>query len=256
MRAGGDMNINKYIELLRFYLVEKIGEISESFKTTIYDEVDNIISSIISAIFAVFISDAAIQLHGFWGVVLRTVLVVVIWFLLKYILLKALTRFGRTTLELEKSRKKQLEEEQIKNWVDQFDHIACDGMLLSRDYLRQYSANQNLKDSEKEFCVIEAFYYYKKSLTITARIVSHAESCVNGVNKDNGIAKYRLRNIYISLCEICNELLQILKKSQCADDFLNEFCLAHDSLNDIRAYFGEEKVVITMEKIKTKESDL
>lgn len=54
------MNIEKYLELLRFYLTEKISEINDTLKNNIDDEVNNIISSILSAIFAVFITSETI----------------------------------------------------------------------------------------------------------------------------------------------------------------------------------------------------
>ena len=64
MKVGGEMNISKYIELLRFYLTDKISEVNNSLNNTLLDELLDIVSNILAAIFSVFISTEFIEVNG------------------------------------------------------------------------------------------------------------------------------------------------------------------------------------------------
>lgn len=216
------MNMSKYLELLRFYLTEKIGEIDNSLKRTITDEVRNIISSLLSALLSLFISTESIKFGGIGGVILKITVVILLYFFLYFIISK-LFRKIRNANHIKKSDKKELSPYETKNYVDKFDHITCDGILLARDFLSRYDEN-NLGSNEKEFCLIEAFYYYKKAINITDLIITHASSCVNNANNNNGIAPYRLINVYKSLYEIHIKIKNLLdiSKIEKKEDFQSD----------------------------------
>lgn len=212
------MNIDKYIELLRFYLTEKISEINDTLKTNIDDEVNNILSSILSAIFAVFITSEAVTADGIWATIVKVVLVIAVWYILKFQIWDKHRSRKKMDDETETSDTKNLTPAQVKSKVDKFDHIACDGVLLSWDFLDKYSNKSPVRQSEKEFYLIEAFYYYKKALLITWEVVYYAECCVNNSNVNTGVAKYRLENIYNSLLAISTEIEAQPKSAEFSDE--------------------------------------
>ena len=89
------MNIEKYIELLRFYLTEKIDEVNRSVQKTIQDEIADLLSSIISSILAIYISTQFIEKNGLGWAVLK-VFVLIIVYLLLYFLTKWIIRKYKT----------------------------------------------------------------------------------------------------------------------------------------------------------------
>lgn len=226
------MNIEKYLELLRFYLTEKISEINDTLKNNIDDEVNNIISSILSAIFAVFITSETITANGVIATIVKVILVIAIWYTVKYIIWDKYRIRKKIDKETKVSDYKVLTSTKIKSLVDKFDHIACDGVLLSWDFLDKYANKSPVRETEKEFYLIEAFYYFKKALLITSEVVYYAECCVNNDNVCTGVAIYRLQNIYNSLLAINEEIKGYPK----ADEFSGELEQVKHYLEGIKTF--------------------
>lgn len=226
------MNIEKYLELLRFYLTEKISEINDTLKNNIDDEVNNIISSILSAIFAVFITSETITENGVIATIVKVISVIAIWYTVKYIIWDKYRIRKKIDKETKVSDDKVLTSTKIKSLVDKFDHIACDGVLLSWDFLDKYANKSPVRETEKEFYLIEAFYYFKKALLITSEVVYYAECCVNNDNVCTGVAIYRLQNIYNSLLAINGEIKGYPK----ADEFSGELEQVKHYLEGIKTF--------------------
>lgn len=229
MKVGGEMNISKYIELLRFYLTDRISEVNNSLNNTLLDELLDIVSNILAAIFSVFISTEFIEVNGWKGVVIKIATVVAGYFGLRWLFSKLL-RYGKSSKEISESDNRTLSPSEVKNYIDKFDHVACDGILLSWDFWDKYELTPTEKTSQKNFYLIESFYYYKKSLDIVALIVDHANLCMNNPNNISGISLYRLINVYESLSKISCKMDGV--KSKLSDEeFKNkdEFIFEIDS---------------------------
>ena len=119
------MNIEKYLELLRFYLTEKISEINDTLKNNIDDEVNNIISSILSAIFAVFITSETITANGVIATIVKVISVIAIWYTVKYIIWDKYRIRKIIDKETKVSDDKVLTSTKIKSLVDKFDHVMA-----------------------------------------------------------------------------------------------------------------------------------
>ncbi len=233
------MNISKYIELLRFYITDKIGQINESVQDSIGSEIEEILSSLLSAVFSLYISSELILLNGFWGIVLKIVIIVILYFLLKY-LIKKLRRYRKSSKEETDADDGKITRTDAKSLVDKFDHIACDGILLSRDYFQKYDDIKVGKaDNERLFYLFEAFYYYKKALQIAALVVQYPESCFNNANNLNGISMYRFVNVYNSLKEIeevLNESIKSEKQIEYHSELSKEMIDTQEKLNTLKSY--------------------
>lgn len=234
------MNISKYLELLRFYVTEKIGEVEASLKNTVSSEVRNIISSLLSALFSLFISNEFIQTNGIGNVILKTITVVILFVVFNFLISKVL-RYIKSYRETKKADNKDLSYIEIKSYIDKFDHIACDGVLLARDFLNK-SKDNSLTTNERQFSLIEAFYYYKKSLEATLLVVNHSTLCVNNPNNNKGISLYRLINIYHLLEELQKDISNNINDCEIAhlDELKNEYNQYSDKLNIIKGFISSD----------------
>ena len=239
-KGGGDVNISKYLELLRFYVTEKIGEVDASLKNTVSSEVRSIISSLLSALFSLFISIEFIQTNGIGGVILKIVTVIILFVVFNFLISKLL-RYIKSYRETKQADNKDLSSVEIKSYVDKFDHIACDGVLLARDFLNK-SKDNSLTTNERQFSLIEAFYYYKKSLDATLLIVNHSTLCVNNPNNNKGISLYRLINIFYLLEELNKDISDNIKVCKIAQlqELENEFNQYSDKLNIIKNFIQSD----------------
>lgn len=232
------MNTDKYLELLRFYLTDKISEISDSLKQDIEQQIDTIISTIVAAILSVYISSDFISANGICAVGLKLISVVVLWAFLSWII-KKIFQYRKSSKALNECEKHKLPQEKVKRLVDMFDHITCDGVLLAWDFLKKYDSAGEMNTSEKEFYLIEAFYYYRKALQIGSRVVAFSEQCVNDVSVDSGVAKYRLKNICEALTDISLQIQNRMNAGNYTGEFEFEFSQANEDLRKIQVFLNE-----------------
>jgi len=207
------VNINKYIELLRFYVTDKIGQINQSVQDSLSNEIEEILSSILSAIFSLFISTEFIKADGLWGIIFKTVIVILSYCSLKYII-KKFRRYRKSNKEQKAADESNITKNEAKSLVDRFDHIACDGILLSRDYYQKYIDVEESELNEKLFYLFESFYYYKKALQIASLVTKYPKSCFSNANNLNGISMYRFINVFNSLSELKTKLIASIKKQE------------------------------------------
>lgn len=198
------MNIEKYIELLRFYVTEKIDEVNLSIQKNITDMVENIISSIVASVLALLISTECIQLQGI-GWTFLEILILIVVFVVFFFAVKWFIKRTTTEKQIKTINDKQIAPSKAKKIITDFDHIACDSILLAWDFLKKFNSPKTSGDEEM-FCLIEAIYYLKKALLIIKSIVEYKDFCVNNVNKSDGIAPYRIKNASASLVDIYNKI--------------------------------------------------
>lgn len=233
------MNINKYIELLRFYLTEKIDETQQSFQKTIVDEIDDVICTILSSVFALFISTECIEADGVLGVIFKITTIILVYFGTR-LLFKKILRILKTKRELSNSNRLKLTSEEAKNLIEKFDHIACDSILLAWDFIDKKQSISHR--DQKNFCIIEAFYYYKKAVEITCLIINNPNTCINNLENSNGISRYRLNNVYDSLKDINDQIDTELTNVQGIahiNEFKHEFEQSKISLGHIKKFIDE-----------------
>ncbi len=230
------MHTDKYIELLRFYVTNKIDESALSAKISFRKEIANIISSLLSVIFSLFLSDEIITKEGFWWSAFRIILII-IFYLVLYCIIKKIYTYIAIDRSIRRENKKKLPLEEKKFFIDQFDHIACDGILLAKDFYKKYSETETPTD-ERLFYLFESFYYYKKALNIVDLIVSYPEECVNNLKLNNGVAKYRLINVFQSLNSLRTNIKNAIDSETIdeKDELLNELNNSNVSFNKIEDF--------------------
>lgn len=237
------MNINKYIELLRFYVTDKIGQINRSVQDSLSNEIEEILSSILSAIFSLFISTEFIEATGIWGILFKIVTVILSYFLLKFVI-KNFRRYKKSNKEQKAADESSITKDEAKSLVDKFDHIACDGILLSRDYFQKYVDIEDDKMNEKLFYLFESFYYYKKALQIASLVTKYPKCCFSNVDNLNGIAMYRFINVFNSLCELKTKLTKSIEKQNNIEyrfEIQNDMSATIELLDKIEKFIREKQ---------------
>ncbi len=93
----------------------------------------------------------------------------------------------------------------IKELIDDFDHIACDNILISQNFIEAYNLS-NTPPNLKEFYFYEIIYYTKVSLSIIQKLLANKDECINDKNNTNRIHLFRLENSLKMISEIYNFL--------------------------------------------------
>lgn len=81
---------------------------------------------------------------------------------------------------------------QIKEIIDDFDHIACDNNLIVKEYIEKYPSGQD--KSVQTFLFFEILYYSKVSAEKTLSVINYPDSCINTMTKRSGIDLFRIYN--------------------------------------------------------------
>lgn len=216
MLKGFDAN-HKDFELLRFYISKDIKRIEKKIPQGESQIVCCMIASLIDLLIAYFFKDilsnyaANAKMGNLCNVILRmiAIIVLIVMFLL---LSKMIKRF----LEYRK-RKKQISGELLysdaeykQEIIDDFDNIACDGLLICQNYIAKYHKEQ--KDYIKEFYLYEVLHHLTKSLKIFDIIYENSDQFVSDKD-DNLIDSYRAKNFVIFAQEIYVFLEKECKKA-------------------------------------------
>ena len=137
--------------------------------------------------------------------------------------------------------------QEIKEYIDSFDHIACDNILISQNFIEEYK-NGNISDELKEFYFYEIIYYTKVSVSIIQKLIINKDKCINDKNNINRIHLFRLINILVMLKEIC-DFLNVNKDNIKIDKLLKPSLFQEiNYLNDRLDYFNKECEKIKKEK--------
>lgn len=104
-----------------------------------------------------------------------------------------------------KKKEKQPSKQEIKEYIDDFDHIACDNILISQEFIKVYNDNETPAPL-KEFYYYEIAYYTKVSLTIIQKLIVNKNLCINDRENTDRIHLFRLKNALFMIEQICDFL--------------------------------------------------
>lgn len=89
----------------------------------------------------------------------------------------------------------------VKELIDDFDHIACDNILISQNFINAYN-DQTTPILLKEFYFYEVVYYTNVSLSIIQKLMYNKNLCINDKNNTNRIHLFRLENALFMINDI------------------------------------------------------
>lgn len=103
----------------------------------------------------------------------------------------------------------------IKEYIDDFDHIACDNILISQNFIDAFNDTDCSKHL-KEFYFYEIMYYTKVSSTIIQKLFTYKNECINDKCNTTRVHLYRIKNA-LSMLDDINHFLCINKKEIAID---------------------------------------
>lgn len=117
-------------------------------------------------------------------------------FLFVYVVAYCSSRLISTVLETIlynlKHHGSQLTDREIKELVDDFDHIACDNNLIGKLFTKSYIQETDIDIKEYEF--YELHYYVNVSSDITLQVLDNSSTCINTLEKVNTVDLHRIYN--------------------------------------------------------------
>lgn len=199
----------KNIELLRHYLSSQMKNIEGKMSAESNYLIGCIIASLIDILIVLVFDDVLTKV----GIVYKFVALIIL-IILFVIFSKIVTYIcgihGINQLIEGKQRSK---DKNIEKYIDQFDNIACGGVLLANEYIKKYKTETSYI---KEYYLYEILHYLKKSIGIAELICSDTKNYYVRLEKENDIegiekiAEYRI----INFINISGNILEFLKKEQ------------------------------------------
>lgn len=93
---------------------------------------------------------------------------------------------------------------EIKEIIDSFDHIACDNVLVAKEFMQHFDSQSDLELST--FYYFEIIYYAKTAAKKALKILNNSNNCINSKDKTDAIDLFRIKN----LCVILKQILQFI----------------------------------------------
>lgn len=186
---------HKNLELLRFYLSKDINKIDKKIQANNSDTIGYFIASLVD-ILIVLVFDDYLKCVSLWKKILCILGLVALFILVS----KVAIFFSKCIRNRSKESGKELYvDESIQEVIDNFDNIACDGLLICENYIQKY--NQANKPHVKDFYLYEIIHYLKKMSDIFRIIYSRKDLYISSLNKEL-IDVYRVNNFILFSQEI------------------------------------------------------
>lgn len=209
---------HKNIELLRFYISKDISKINKKIKDNDNQLTSSLIASLIDILIVIIFSDDFKNSSRLSKIV--WIVFLVVFFL---IATKVISKIRNAIVNRRKETgKDKYKLEVILERIDEFDNIACDGLLICQNYKSKFSAVS--ETYLKSFYFFEIIHHLKKIVSIFECIRENPELYIDD-NDERKLDTYRVNNFIIFAKEI-NKFVQSQKISlsddkNLADDISN-----------------------------------
>ena len=179
----------KNFELHRHQISTRVDKSLKDYADDGKNNADNISSTIFSACVSLVIAYISEEFttNTFLIFVLFLVAYPVAFLTYKFLLQKCRKAYYNT-----KRHGNKIKKSEIKELLDNFDHIACDNNLVAKKFLEQYEQEDQLELRTFEF--YELLYYAKVSAEKTMSILEHSNSCINTLSNSSRIDLHRIYN--------------------------------------------------------------
>lgn len=107
----------------------------------------------------------------------------------------------RQSYKISRKKFRRADVSKVKEIIDDFDHVACDNILIAKEFIQHFDPTQNLQMAT--FYYFETIYYANVATQKIRIILVEHKSCVNNGDKTDGIDLFRIKNL-------CNLLFEIL----------------------------------------------
>lgn len=197
MAKDFEQNGHKNLELLRFYVSKDISRIEKKIQKNESDLLGYFVGSLVD-LFIVVLFDQGIDSlfsedQSDWVQVILKIAVIAlllcIFFVVSWITTKI--RTWRINRSRESGKREYDKKEEQQRTIDDFDNIACDGLLICENYIHKYSETK--KSYMKDFYKYEIIHHLTKAGDIFDQIYEHQFLYVS-VGDHELLDSYRINN--------------------------------------------------------------
>lgn len=202
MSKDSEQMSHKNIELLRFYISRDIGHIEKKIESKESTWLGLFFASFVDILVVVFIDDLVKDLIKKYikntlyqvGIVLLIILLLIVVFLIAYkLFVRYINSLKRKLIVSGEYAYRLNPEDRVA--IDNFDNIACDGLLICQYYIQKY--NQESEHYLKEFYYYEVIHHLEKARLVFVEIYN-AQSIYIASKQNNYNAQlidsYRINN--------------------------------------------------------------
>lgn len=228
------INSFKNFERIRYRISNDINKLGIQNKDSNDSMEKELSSTVFASVFSAFLTEVALndKMETInWCDILSCLLIFVIIYIVAFWVYKLITRKIKFFLGKRKHHKIDNSMENMIQIQKDFDNIACDSILVARDYR---SAFENLKKLEEEgtaekdnnlkaFYLFEVMHYMETACKKTKALVKHKDKCIRTLDEGEGADIFRVKNIINIMHEI--------------DEFLN------NNLRELEGYADQQKAI-------------
>lgn len=200
------LNSFKDLELLRHQVSSRLDKSikrNSSQNRSNAERISGTIFSVGFSLFVAYLSHQYIEHDEPSKAAISFVLFVVAYIVAFFVFIIA-SRAIETLLYNIRRHDSELTLSEIKEYIDRFDHIACDNNLVGIRCMRKLASQPD--SLLEQFDFFELLYYVNVSADVTLSILDHANVCVNTLSKTGGIDLYRIYD-QLNMMKHCNDFM-------------------------------------------------
>lgn len=209
---------HKNIELLRFYIGKDISKIDKKIQDSESSLLGYFIASLVDILIVLLFDQGMEEFletltdKTLWIVLAKIACVFVLLVLFFLVLCVVKWVCNRINIKSTTSGKKAYKvkyEQQIK--IDNFDNIACDGLLICQHYIQRYRQTDDGEGYVKQFYLFEIIHHLEKARVIFTEIYTNRNLYIAAKDNDFNpelISTYRINNFIIFAKQILGFLTQ------------------------------------------------
>ena len=245
----------KVIELLRYNVNTNVERVSDRIIQVLQNSSNSTFSAVLATGFSLISGDLGGSVYyalrstdfaknivkGFsdenWrhvlGIVVKSFVVFLV-FLIIFAISYSIVKYSRVLLINMRAGLKTHKDNDcdIKHYIDDFDHTACDALLFADDFLTKSKNIDVSNDGDidmKRFYLYEAIYYLRKAQSITKDIFTKQDRCVGSAQEDK-VEKHRLSNAVELMKRLSTDISKESRKLDISGEKLGSL---NDSLSNV-----------------------
>lgn len=196
----------KNIELSRYSLSANLSKVEENLIKQNSSNVSLLAGSIFSGAFSVLATYASIKYSSnfTWKIALLNVIVFSISFIISFYIYKIFCFIAKLIKNTIRKENLASTPSEIKQIIDDFDHIACDNILVAYEFQKSFESEPNINVAN--YYYHEIVYYLKVSIDKTSKVMENGKNCLNTLITANKVDLFRVENLLDMMSEIYNFL--------------------------------------------------
>lgn len=201
---------HKNIELLRFYLSKDIKRIDAKIQRNDSNMLGYFVGSLVDILIVIFFEDLLKDLFETYDnkIQITIKIIVIVCLIVIFMVISWITkrlRDAKVRREKASGKRQYYINEEKQEQIDDFDNIACDGLLIYRNYMEGYKHAR--EKYIKDFYLYEIIHHLSKAAIIFNNIYENQKLYISSED-DQLLDRYRVNNFIV----FSRQIYKFLKK--------------------------------------------